>query len=286
MLPVVLFGETGTGKERFAAALHYFSQRTGPLHAVNCAALPESLAESELFGHERGAFTGAELKTRGHFRAAEGGTLFLDELQELSAPLQSKVLRAVELKQVTPLGESRSFAYDARIVVASQRPLSDLVAAGQLRQDLAMRLSGLTVSIPSLAKRRSDIPTLFAHFLRENASGPAPSVSGKFYERLCLHGWPGNIRELELLARRMLALHGKNPLSLNELPENFMASNGEEPAAFGFETRDEEDRHRLQTALKQTGGNLKKAAELVNLSRARAYRVLGKQPAPDQGEGE
>ena len=129
-LPIVLVGATGTGKERFAAAVHHFSQRSGPLHSVNCAALPAALAESELFGHERGSFTGAELKTRGHFRAAEGGTLFLDELQELSSSLQAKLLRAVEMKQVTPLGDTRSFGFDARIVVASQQPLNELVASG------------------------------------------------------------------------------------------------------------------------------------------------------------
>jgi DNA-binding NtrC family response regulator len=184
---------------------------------------------------------------------------------------------------VTPLGDSRSFSYDARIVVASQRPLSELVTAGRLRADLAMRFGGLTVAIPSLAQRRADIPTLFAHFLRENASGCVPSVSSKFYERLCVYEWPGNIRELELLARRMLALHGQSSLSVNELPETLAAPSPSYGQELSFETRDEEDLHRLQTALKQTGGNLKKAAALVSLSRARAYRLLGKQPSAEEG---
>jgi two-component system response regulator GlrR len=286
-LPVVLVGATGTGKERFASAIHHWSERTGPLHAVNCAALPVALAESELFGHERGAFTGADLKTRGHFRAADGGTLFLDELQELPSSLQAKVLRAVELKHVTPLGDSRSVAYDSRIVVASQRPLSELVAEGRFRADLAMRLSGITIAISRLEQRRVDVPSLFDHFLREHASGSIPVTTGKFFERLCLHTWPGNIRELELLARRMLALHAHKTLSLSELPDEFSpVIDQDDPTRLGFQSRDEEDLHVLNAALARTGGNVKRAAELANLSRARAYRLLGKRPTPEQPASE
>jgi DNA-binding NtrC family response regulator len=275
-LPIVLIGATGTGKERFAAAVHRFSLRPGPLHAVNCAALPAALAESELFGHERGAFTGAELKTRGHFRAADGGTLFLDELQELSLGLQAKVLRAVEQKQVTPLGDTRSFGFDARLVVASQRPLHDLVADGRFREDLAMRLNGLTVELPRLQQRRADIPSLFAHFLREHSSGAVPTVSSQFYERLCLHDWPGNVRQVELLARQMLALR-PNSLSVSELPDQFVIRPSiDDDAKPAFESRDEEDRHALKVALVQTDGNVKSAAQLANISRARAYRLLAK----------
>ena len=282
-LPVVLVGATGTGKERFAAAIHHASGRSGPLHAVNCAALPSALAESELFGHERGAFTGADLKTRGHFRAAEGGTLFLDELQELSSSLQAKVLRAVETHQVTPLGESRAIEYDARIVVASQRPLAELVAAGSFREDLAMRLGGLHVAIPALERRLGDVPTLFDHFLREHASGAVPSVSTKFYERLCSYRWPGNVRELQLLARRMLALHAQSKLCVAELPAEFSAPESiEAPGGVAFESRDDQDRQLLHAALGRTGGNLKRAAELANVSRARAYRLLGKRPSTEE----
>lgn len=273
-LPVVLSGETGTGKERFAAAIHHMSRRSGVLHAINCAALPAGLAESELFGHERGAFTGAEHKTRGHFRAAEGGTLFLDELQELPLRMQAKVLRAIELKQITPLGDSRAVSFDARIVVACQRPLMELVAEGRFREDLAMRVSGLTVSIPPLRERRAEIPSLFEHFLREHASGVFPSPTAKFYERLCLYSWPGNVRELELMARRMLALHGQTTLTELELPEQFaLSSENDLPTA---QTRDEADRRLLNDALKRTGGNMKQAAGLANVSRARAYRLFGK----------
>ncbi|MET0791837.1 MAG: sigma 54-interacting transcriptional regulator [Polyangiaceae bacterium] len=286
-LPIVLVGDTGTGKERFAAAIHRLSERSGALHAVNCAAMPTALAESQLFGHERGAFTGAETKTHGHFRAADRGTLFLDELQDLPLSLQAKVLRAVELKIVTPLGGTRSFEYDARIVVASQRPLSELVTAGRFRPDLAMRLSGLTVLIPSLEQRRSDVPSLFAYFLREHASGGLVTASAKFYERLCLYGWPGNVRELELLARRMLALHRLQVLSISELPDEYApVASGDDSATPYFATRDEEDRHLLKQAIGQTGGNLKRAAKLSNLSRARAYRLLGKRSTAEEDKSE
>lgn len=282
-LPVVLVGATGTGKERFASALHRFSGRGGPFHAVNCAALPSALAESELFGHEKGAFTGAEAKTRGHFRAADNGTLLLDEVQELPLNLQAKILRAVELKEVTPLGESRTFSFDARIVVATQRPLLELVAAGRFRDDLAMRLSGLTVSIPALAQRRADIPTLFHHFLIEHSSGQCPSVSTKVYERLCLHDWPGNVRELELMARRMLTLHSAHTFTVDDLPPGFGAlPEIEREASLTFVSRDDEDRHNLDIAMRETGGNVKRAAELARLSRARAYRLLGKRTTDNE----
>ncbi|HKO51214.1 MAG TPA: sigma 54-interacting transcriptional regulator [Polyangiaceae bacterium] len=285
-LPIVLVGATGTGKERFAAAIHHFSQRPGPLHAVNCAALPSALAESELFGHERGAFTGAEQRTLGHLRAADGGTLFLDELQDLSLSLQAKVLRAIELRQVTPLGDTRSFGFDARIVVASQWPLEELVASGQFREDLAMRLSGLTIEIPPLRQRRADIPSLYAHFLEEHSSGVVPTVSTQLYERLCVQHWPGNVRQLELLARRMLALRGCTSLSVNELPEQYALPNQIPDAEPIFESRDEGDYHALTLALARTGGNLKSAAQLANISRARAYRLLAKRSTGGEGTPE
>jgi DNA-binding NtrC family response regulator len=276
-LPIVLIGATGTGKERFAKAIHEWSGRPGPLHAVNCAALPAELAESELFGHERGAFTGAELRTRGHFRAADGGTLFFDEIQELPSTLQAKILRAVEREEVIPVGDTRAVAYDARIVVASQRSLHELATAGRFREDLAMRLSGLTVSVPSLGERLADIPTLFEYFLKQHASGNLPLVEARFYERLCLYAWPGNVRELELLARRMLVLHSEGPLLSAMLPAEFGAVSAENDSTrLRFDSRDEEDRHVLRTALEQTGGNMKRAAELANISRARAYRLMGK----------
>lgn len=276
-LSVALVGATGSGKERLAFALHAKSERRGPFYAVNCAALPLNLAESELFGHARGAFTGAESRTSGHFRAADGGTLLLDELQDLPLPMQAKVLRAIESKQVIPLGETRPLHFDARIVVTAQRPLDDLVAEGKLREDLAMRLNGFELVLPGLRDRRVDVPSLFWQFLRDHSSGRYPAVSSKFYARLCSYAWPGNVRELELLARRMLALHGSSPLiDCDHLPEKFSQLESAEPPPHSntvFETRDDQDLFRLKEALEDCG-SMKGAAERIGISRQRAYRLM------------
>jgi DNA-binding NtrC family response regulator len=278
-LPVLLIGETGTGKERFARATHQFSGRTGAFLAVNCAALPEQLAEAELFGYRRGAFTGAERASPGYFRAAHGGTLFLDEMPELSPALQAKLLRVLEDGQVLGLGESTSVAVDVRIVSASQRPLRELVTAGQLRQDLAARLNGLELRIPPLAGRRSDVPRLFAQFLKQQSGGRPPEVEARLIEALCLHDWPENVRELELLTRRLLAVHGHEPtLRRQHLPADIAALN-EDPGAVQRPSspppdRREHDLSRIKKELENNGGNVKAAAEALGISRQRVYRLL------------
>jgi transcriptional regulator of acetoin/glycerol metabolism len=271
-LPVILVGASGTGKERFARALHAESGRAGAFHAINCAALPEALAEAQLFGYRRGAFTGAERNHVGHFRAADGGTLLLDEIPELSPALQAKVLRAVEHREVIPLGETDPVAFDARIVVASQCSLADLVMLGKFREDLAARLSGLTIELPALRERRGDIPGLFWNFVRAYAGTNPPAVSTRLYEALCLHDWPGNVRELELLARRLLALHaGERVLRRSHLPLAFQrAPEPRTPSSKppGLNLQD------LCDALAKTRGNVRHAAALVGISRQRAYRLI------------
>ena len=184
-LPIVLEGETGTGKEVVAGALHRWSGRAGPLVAVNCAALPESLAEGELFGYRRGAFTGADRASPGFFRSAEGGTLLLDEVSDLPLALQAKLLRVLEQREVQPLGETRPVPIDVRIVVAGQQPLMEVVRAGRFRADLLARLDGLTVRLPPLRERREDVIPLFSHLLREIGQGRAPAIESDFAERLC-----------------------------------------------------------------------------------------------------
>jgi DNA-binding NtrC family response regulator len=278
-LPVLLIGETGTGKEQFARATHHFSGRTGPFLALNCAALPEQLAEAELFGYRRGAFTGAERASPGYFRAAHGGTLFLDEMPELSPALQAKLLRVLEDGQVMSLGESTSVNVDVRIVSASQRPLRELVATGQLRQDLAARLNGLELRIPPLAARRTDVPRLFSQFLKQQSGGRPPAVEARLIEALCLHDWPENVRELELLTRRLLAVHGHEPsLRRQHLPAEIAALN-DDPGAGKRPTsppqgRREHDLDRLKRELGTNGGNVKAAAEALGISRQRVYRLL------------
>jgi transcriptional regulator of acetoin/glycerol metabolism len=285
-LPIILEGETGTGKEVVARGLHHWSGRPGPLVAVNCAALPEGLAEGELFGYRRGAFTGADRSSAGLFRSAEGGTLLLDEVAELPLPLQAKLLRALEQKEVQPLGETRPVPIDVRIVVACQQPLMHEVRAGRFRADLVARLDGLTVHLPPLRQRKQDVLPLFSRLLGEVGHGRCPAVDSAFVERLCLHDWPFNVRELVLLARRLWALHGDEPTLLaRHLPERI----GEQPAASdqrGDETPSADpaaavaqatlpvDLAALMVALRASGGNVARASAMLGITRQRAYRLM------------
>ncbi len=289
-LPVLLVGATGTGKERFARAVHHFSGRTGPFLPVNCAALPEQLAEAELFGYRRGAFTGAERSSVGHFRAAHGGTLFLDEMPDLSLPLQAKLLRVVEDGQVLSLGESSAVKVDVRLVSASQRPLGDMVGAKRLREDLAARLTGLEVRLPTLAERRGDVAPLFQQFLKQQSGGRPPEVEARLVEALCLHDWPQNVRELELTTRRLLAVHGHEPkLRRQHLPAELAALCEEAPAVTKTtgapRERRDHDLAKVKQELERNGGNVKAAAEALGISRQRIYRLLGG-AVPDDGSGD
>jgi hypothetical protein len=193
-LPIVLEGETGTGKELATRALHRWSGRSGPLSAVNCAALPEGLAEGELFGYRRGAFTGADRASAGFFRGAQGGTLLLDEVSDLPLGLQAKLLRVLEEREVQPLGEIHPVPIDVRVVVAGQQPLIEAVRAGRFRADLLARLDGLAVRLPPLRKRREDVLPLFSRLLEELGQGRVPAMESDFAERLCMHDWPFNVR--------------------------------------------------------------------------------------------
>jgi DNA-binding NtrC family response regulator len=279
-LPILLIGDTGTGKERLARAAHQFSERKGPFVAVNCAALPDQLAEAELFGYRRGAFTGAERASLGHFRSAHEGTLFLDEMPELSPALQAKLLRVVEDGVVLGLGEATPTVVDVHIVSASQKPLAELVAQGRLREDLAARLSGLQLRIPPLATRRADIAPMFAQFLKQQTGGRAPAVETRLVEALCLHDWPQNVRELEILTRTLLAVHGHEAtLRRQYLPAELSArlepqgTHSEAPQA--PRDRRTHDLARLKQELAKNGGNVKSAADTLGISRQRVYRLLG-----------
>jgi transcriptional regulator of acetoin/glycerol metabolism len=289
-LPVLLIGSTGTGKERVARAAHHFSKRRGPFVAVNCAALPEQLAEAELFGYRRGAFTGAERASHGHFRSAHGGTLFLDEMPELSLGLQAKLLRVLEDNQVLGLGESTTVSVDVRIIAASQRPLRALVAEGKLRQDLAARLNGIELRLPPLAERRADVAALFQQFLHQHCGGHPPAVEARLIEALCLHDWPDNVRELELLARKLLAVHGHEPtLRRQHLPAELAALNDgaskPDRAATIPRDRREHDVSRLKLELERNGGNVKAAAQTLGISRQRIYRLIGEPANGPELEG-
>jgi DNA-binding NtrC family response regulator len=308
-LPTVVQGETGTGKEGLAQALHRWSGRGGPFVAVNCAALPSELAEAELFGYRKGAFTGAQAASPGLFRAAQGGTLFLDEVLELPLALQPKLLRALEERRVRALGETQDVAVDVRIVAATQEPLATAVAERRFRADLQARLDGMTIVLPPLRDRREDIAPLFLELLRQSAGqAVAPeSIEPKLVEALCLHDWPLNVRELSLLARRLIAVHGREPLKKAMLPERMLrrappsaapsgpatALDGAPPSSEGpaggrrspdaaartrRRTSDETEFDKLIAALRSHDGSVARAAEAVGIGRARAYRLLSAHP--------
>ena len=296
-LPIVLEGETGTGKEVVAGALHRWSGRGGPLVAVNCAALPEALAEGELFGYRRGAFTGADRASPGFFRAADGGTLLLDEISDLPLALQAKLLRVLEEREVQPLGEPRPVPIDVRVVVAGQQSLMESVRAGRFRADLLARLDGLTVRLPPLRQRREDVLPLFSRLLDGVGRGRVPAVESDFAERLCVHDWPFNVRELVLLVRRILALHGtETTLRAHHLPDRIgQEVTGAAPAVAVAQTpaaaasAEPVQLPALLVALRASGGNVARAAAILGISRQRAYRLmegqavdLGSIRAPDK----
>ena len=284
-LTIVLEGETGTGKEVVTRAVHAWSGRPGPLVAVNCAALPEGLAEGELFGYRRGAFTGADRASPGFFRSAEGGTLLLDEVSDLPLPLQAKLLRVLQEGEVQPLGETRPVAVDVRIVVASQQPLMDAVREGRFRGDLLARLDGLTVRLPPLRQRKEDVPLLFSQLLREHTGGRAPAVEGDVVERLCVHDWPFNVRELVQLARQLLVLHANETLlRAADLPARIgvpgatvhvaAAPKAEARAEGSHASGDRVELPALLAALRASGGNVARAAAMLGITRQRAYRAM------------
>ncbi len=296
-LSVMLVGETGCGKEVFARELHRLSARAGNFIATNCATIPEQTAEGELFGYRRGAFTGADRASPGHFRSAHGGTLFLDEVADLNPAVQVKLLRALEEKAVVPLGQSQPEPADARLVCAAQEPLHQYVERGRFRSDLYSRLNGVEISIPPLRSRREEV--LF-HFLRAFPLRDEQRLSPDFVEQLCIYDWPLNVREVIQTASRAEALHHDAPrLTLDHLPRHVVEySCGKQSqkvdASPGSSSASEmpncdgspRDRlaQRLAEALKQAGGNVSLAAKSLGVSRPMAYRLMKRLPDLDPEE--
>jgi DNA-binding NtrC family response regulator len=296
-LPIVLEGETGTGKEVVARAIHTWSGRPGKLVAINCAALPQGLAEAELFGYRRGAFSGAERASLGFFRSAHGGTLLLDEVSDLPLVLQAKLLRALEQKAVQPLGETAPVPVDVRIVVAGQASLFEAVKRQQFRADLLARLNGITLQLPPLRERREDVVPLFLHFMRELRQHGELQLEPDFVERLALHDWPFNVREVLQLARRLAVLQGtETVLRAAHLPREIAKgaeSSSSSPAVASAprhaalavalqptppsEAPPALDLAQLMDALRATGGNVTRAAAQLGITRQRAYRMLEEQ---------
>ncbi len=272
---VLVTGESGTGKELIAKAIHYNSSRKdGPLVSVNCGGIPETLLESELFGHVKGAFTDAYRSKKGLFEEADGGTLFLDEMGELPASLQVKILRALQEEEIRPLGDTTSIKVDVRIISATARNLREEVAQKRFREDLFYRVNVLTIEVPPLRERKEDIPLLVDHFIQKynkrlnlKIKGVGPETLQRFMD----YGWPGNVRELENVIERCMALADGNELLPNNLPPELLwaSPSNEPPFEEGFSIKQNSiilEKRLIEKALAETAGNKTKAASLLEIS--------------------
>jgi DNA-binding NtrC family response regulator len=276
--PVLVTGETGTGKELVARAIHRHGPRSSrPFVPVNCGALPEGLLESELFGHVRGAFTGAVADKRGLFEEARGGTLFLDEIGEMSPALQVRLLRTLESGEVRPVGSPRATSVDVRVIAATHRDLERAAKEGSFRQDLFYRLHVFAIRIPPLRERREDIPLLAAHFLaalsaqgRGTASATSAAVAA-----LAAHDWPGNVRELENTLERLAVESRGGAIDVADLPPQFRERPEplEAPLFAGLPTLEEMEKRYLRHVLAAVKGNRSRAAEALGIDRRTLYRM-------------
>ncbi len=296
---VLITGETGTGKDLCARSIHARSRRGArPFVVVNCAAIPENLLESELFGHEKGAFTGADRRRSGRFEAAHGGTLFLDEVGELSVGSQAKLLRAIETATFEPVGSNRSLRVDARIIAATNRDLASSMGRGQFRKDLFYRLNVIDVRLPPLRERRSDIPILAGEFLAQIAAREgraSPALDPRAAAVLATHDFPGNVRELLHALERAVALSRGGTIRPEHLPEEMVADAiGRSPAAcpgtptiqpLGTAT-EQFERQYVQRALKKVGGHRGRAAALLGISRKSLWQRLREVTGDPSGGGE
>ncbi len=291
--PVLVTGESGTGKELVAAEIHRLSKRGQRAFVViNCAAVPENLLEAELFGFEKGAFTGASQRKPGQFKLADGGTLFLDEIGELPIALQAKLLRAIENGEFLPLGSSKPVSVDVRIVAATNRKLEDLTRVGRFREDLFYRLNVFPIHIPPLRERKEDIVPIAAHFL-EKSNVSTTELGNEVTARLTAYHWPGNVRELRNILERAVILSGSGLIK----PEYISIS--ESPGAapeevlrslIGEKTLPEVEKTMIELALERAGGNKSKAAKLLGITRRTLYGKLERfgptKASPDGASGE
>ncbi|MGZ8432092.1 MAG: sigma-54-dependent transcriptional regulator [Candidatus Deferrimicrobiaceae bacterium] len=288
---VMIMGESGTGKELVAAALHSRSDRRDfPFVPINCAAIPETLMESELFGHMRGAFTGAVQQKKGLFEQAHRGTLFLDEVGELPPNMQSKLLRAIQERSFRRIGGNDDISVDVRILCASKQNLEELMKGGAFRDDLFFRLNVIQIVVPGLRERREDIPTLVRHFLTkfgEKTGKRIARIDGEAMRALLSYDFPGTVRELENILERATIIETKDVISLESLPPNVTKIGTREEASIQFypglsdgevvsldEEMDRLEKRMLLKALEKTGGNKTEAAKLLNISfRSMRYRL-------------
>ena len=275
---VLIRGESGTGKELVAREIHTQGDRAqGPFVAVNCASVSKALLESELFGHVKGAFTGALYDTLGFFRAADGGTIFLDEVLELDVDLQGKLLRVLQEREVRPVGSSADFTVDLRVLAATNRAVEEAITQGQLREDLYYRLNVVTIQLPPLRERKADTPRLVEHFLAKYAfeygvskKSLHPATAYLFLQYL----WPGNVRELENVIERANALDAGDIILPEHLPSGMSDGAEERPDSSPVPTLADAERQAVVQALAAAGGNKSKAAHYLRIHRNRLARLV------------
>jgi transcriptional regulator with PAS, ATPase and Fis domain len=284
---VLITGESGTGKELVAQAIHSASDATGPIVAVNCGAIPETLLESELFGHARGAFTGAHANKQGRITQASGGTLFLDEVGELPLSLQVKLLRVLQNREYSPVGDTRTLTTDARIVAATNVPLEDSVREGRFREDLYYRLNVINLSVPALRDRKEDVPALAEHFLREHRERlgrqRVTAISDAALRLLCAYSWPGNVRELSNGIERALLVTRGTSIEPADLPARVcgLANAQKFPQVnlpdSGLDLRravESYENQLIRQALDRCKWNKKQAAGMLGLNRTTLVEML------------
>lgn len=275
---VLITGESGTGKELLAQAIHKASDRHNkPFVAINCSAMAENLLESELFGHEKGAFTGATRNHEGLFQAAEGGTLMLDEIGDMPMRLQVKLLRVLQENQVRPVGSTEAREIDVRVISATHRDLQELMGQGRFREDLYYRLNVVNIKLPTLDERREDIPLLVAHFLQQisaDADNERKVYAPEAVEMLVTAEWPGNIRQLYNIVRQNVAL-SRSPVISGELVQQSLGEHAGKLASFS-DARDEFTRNYLSQILQITTGNVSQAARLAKRNRTDFYKLLAR----------
>jgi DNA-binding NtrC family response regulator len=278
---VLITGESGTGKELVAKAIHYNGiRKEGPCIAVNCAAIPETLLESELFGYKKGAFTDAKSDKKGLIFEANEGTLFLDEITEMSFTLQAKLLRVIEEREVRPLGDTNSYPIDVRIISTSNRDIVSSIQQGRFREDLYYRLKVIDIEMPPLRERKEDISLLIQHFITKFSNEFKKNISGVSEDALKLllnYSWPGNVRELENVIQRAITLSQHEIILVEDLPTQMVQEKDEDLIEKGVRekyTVDQLEKEYIKKVLIEVGGNKSKAAELLGLDRKTLYRKL------------
>ena len=293
---VLIVGESGTGKELVARAIHDKSPRAGkPFVAVNCAALPESILESELFGHERGSFTGASATKRGLFEEANGGTLFLDEIGEISPKMQVQLLRVLQEGEIRRIGASETIKVDVRVVAATNRDLKTELQSGRFREDLFFRLQVVTVRVPPLRDRKADIPLLVRHLLVRHGARlgrPIPRVAPDVLTELEAYGFPGNVRELSHVVERAMLLAREGVITRNDLPPEVTrtkeagGSQNDGAIVADWPTLSVLERRYIDRVLSRTGGNKTRAAEVLGVDRRTLNRLFARERAASGGSGD